>query len=60
MITIDGQKYTKEKMSDDQLKLFGIISKLNDEKKELIFKAEQKEHSIQHYIGEFKKLTKKE
>ena len=59
MITIDGKEYTKEKMSDDQLNLFGIISKLSAEKKELIFQAEQKEHSIQHYIGKFKEATKK-
>ena len=32
MITIDGKEYTKEKMSDDQVKLFGIISNLSAEK----------------------------
>jgi|TARA_B100000035_G_scaffold272834_1_gene248366 hypothetical protein len=59
MITIDGKEYTKEKMSDEQLQLFGIISSLSNKKQEHIQKAEQKEILIQHYIGKFKEATKK-
>jgi hypothetical protein len=59
MITIDGKEYTKEKMSDDQLKLFGIISDLSAEKQAHINQAEQKEILIQHYIGKFKEATDK-
>ena len=59
MITIDGKEYTKEKMSDDQLKLFGIISNLSAEKNAHINQAEQKEILIQHYITKFKEATDK-
>jgi len=57
MITIDGKEYTKEKMSDDKLKLFGIISNLSAEKNAHINQAEQKEILIQHYITKFKEAT---
>jgi hypothetical protein len=60
MITIDGTEYTKEKMSDEQVKLFGIISNLNQRKHSHLQEAEQTEILIQHYIGEFKKATKSE
>lgn len=59
MITIDGKEYTKEKMSDDQVKLFGIISNLSAEKQAHINQAEQKEILIQHYITKFKESTEK-
>jgi hypothetical protein len=59
MITIDGKEYTKEKMSDNQIKLFGIISNLSAEKQAHINQAEQKEILIQHYIGKFKEATEK-
>ena len=57
MITIDGKEYTKEKMSDKQVQLFGIISSLSNKKQEHIQKAEQKEILIQHYITKFKEVT---
>jgi hypothetical protein len=60
MITIDGKEYTKEKMSDDQVKLFGIISNLSAEKNVHINQAEQKEILIQHYITKFKESTDKQ
>ena len=60
MITIDGQEYKKEEMSDEQVKLFGVISNLNQRKHSHLFEAEQSEILIQHYIGEFKKATKSE
>ena len=60
MITIDGQEYKKEEMSDEQVKIFGIISNLNQRKQSHLFEAEQTEILIQHYIGEFKKATKSE
>ena len=59
MITIDGKEYAREKMSDEQLQLFGIISNLSNEKQEHIQKAEQKEILIQHYITKFKEVTEK-
>ena len=59
MITIDGKEYTKEKMSDEQVQLFGIISSLSNKKQEHIQKAEQKEILIQHYITKFKEVTNK-
>ena len=59
MITIDGKEYTKEKMSDEQVQLFGIISSLNIKKQEYIQKAEQEEILIQHYITKFKEVTSK-
>ena len=59
MITIDGKEYTREKMSDEQVQLFGIISSLSNKKQEHIQKAEQKEILIQHYIGKFKEITSK-
>jgi len=59
MITIDGKEYAKEKMSDDQVKLFGIISNLSAEKNAHINQAEQKEILIQHYITKFKEATEK-
>ena len=59
MITIDGKEYTKEKMSDDQVKLFGIISNLSAEKQAHINQAEQKEILIQHYITKFKEVINK-
>ena len=59
MITIDGKEYTREKMSDEQVQLFGIISSLSNKKKEHIQKAEQKEILIQHYITKFKEATDK-
>jgi len=59
MITIDGKEYTREKMSDEQVQLFGIISSLSNKKKEHIQKAEQKEILIQHYITKFKEVTSK-
>jgi len=59
MITIDGKEYAREKMSDEQLQLFGIISNLSNEKQEHLRKAEQKEILIQHYIIKFKKATDK-
>lgn len=58
MITIDGQEYTKEKMSEEQVKIFGIISNLNQRKHSHLQEAEQTEILIQHYISEFKKATK--
>jgi len=60
MITIDGTEYTKEKMSDEQIKLFGIISNLSNEKNAHIYQAEQKEILIQHYIGKFKEAKSEE
>ena len=48
MITIDGKEYTREKMSDEQVQLFGIISSLSNKKQEHIQKAEQKEIAA-HY-----------
>jgi hypothetical protein len=59
MITIDGKEYTREKMSDEQVQLFGIISSLSNKKQEHIQKAEQKEILIQHYITKFKEVTNK-
>ena len=59
MITIDGKEYVKEKMSDEQTQLFGIISNLSNEKQEHTRKAEQKEILIQHYITKFKDATEK-
>ncbi len=59
MITIDGKEYTREKMSDEQVQLFGIISSLSNKKQEHIQKAEQKEILIQHYITKFKEVTSK-
>jgi len=59
MITIDGKEYVKEKMSDEQTQLFGIISNLSNEKQEHTRKAEQKEILIQHYITKFKEATEK-
>jgi len=58
MITIDGTEYTKEKMSDKQVKLFGIISNLNQRKQSHLLEAEQTEIIIQHYITKFKEATK--
>ena len=60
MITIDGQEYKKEKMSDEQVKLFGIISNLSNEKNAYLNQAEQKEILIQHYIGKFKEAKPSE
>ena len=59
MITIDGKEYVKEKMSNEQTQLFGIISNLSNEKQEHTRKAEQKEILIQHYITKFKEATDK-
>ena len=59
MITIDGKEYTREKMSDEQVQLFGIISSLSNKKQEHIQKAEQKEILIQHYITKFKEVINK-
>jgi hypothetical protein len=59
MITIDGKEYTREKMSDEQVQLFGIISSLSNKKQEHLQKAEQKEILIQHYITKFKEVTSK-
>tara|TARA_R110001583_G_scaffold56713_1_gene170890 strand:+ start:191 stop:382 length:192 start_codon:yes stop_codon:yes gene_type:complete len=59
MITIDGKEYAREKMSDEQLQLFGIISNLSNDKQEHLKKAEQKEILIQHYITKFKEATDK-
>ena len=59
MITIDGKEYAREKMSNEQLQLFGIISNLSAEKNVHINQAEQKEILIQHYITKFKKATDK-
>ena len=59
MITIDGKEYIREKMSDEQVQLFGIISSLSNKKQEHIQKAEQKEILIQHYITKFKEVTNK-
>ena len=60
MITIDGQEYKKEEMSEDQIRIFGTISNLNQRKHSHLQEAEQAEILIQHYIGEFKKATKSE
>jgi len=59
MITIDGKEYKKEKMSDEQVKLFGIISNLNQTKQTHLLEAEQTEILIQHYITKFKEITPK-
>ena len=59
MITIDGKEFKKEKMSDEQVKLFGIISKLNQTKETHLLEAEQDEILIQHYITKFKEITPK-
>ena len=59
MITIDGKEYKKDMMSDEQVKLFGIISNLSNEKNAHLNQAEQKEILIQHYIGKFKEATPK-
>jgi len=59
MITIDGKEYKKEKMSDEQVKLFGIISNLNQTKQTHLLEAEQTEILIQHYITRFKEITPK-
>ena len=59
MITIDGQEYKKEEMSDEQVKIFGIISNLNQRKQSHLFEAEQTEILIQHYISKFKDAVKK-
>ncbi len=59
MITIDGKEYKKEKMSDEQVKLFGIISNLSNEKNSHLNQAEQKEIIIQHYITKFKEIIPK-
>ena len=59
MITIDGKEYKKDMMSDEQVKLFGIISNLSNEKNAHLNQAEQKEILIQHYIGKFKDSTPK-
>ena len=42
MITIDGKEYKKDMMSDEQVKLFGIISNLSNEKNAHLNQAEQK------------------
>ena len=47
-------------MSDEQVKLFGIISNLSNEKNAHLNQAEQKEILIQHYIGKFKEAKTKE
>ena len=60
MITIDGQEYKKEKMSNDQVKLFGIISNLSNEKNAHLYQAEQKEILMQHYSTKFKEAVPKE
>jgi len=59
MITIDGKDFKKEKMSDEQVKLFGIISSLNQKKQTHILESEQAEILIQHYITKFKEITPK-
>jgi len=59
MITIDGKEYKKEKMSDEQVKLFGIISNLNQTKETHLLEAKQTEILIQHYITKFKEITPK-
>jgi len=59
MITIDGKEYKKEKMSDEQVKLFGIISNLNQTKETHLLEAKQDEILIQHYITKFKEITPK-
>jgi len=60
MITIDGKEYKKDMMSDEQVKLFGIITNLSNEKNAHLNQAEQKEILIQHYIGKFKEAKTKE
>ena len=60
MITIDGKEYKKDMMSDEQVKLFGIITNLSNEKNAHLNQAEQKEILIQHYIGNFKEAKTKE
>jgi hypothetical protein len=59
MITIDGEEFKKEKMSDEQVKLFGIISNLNQTKETHLLEAKQTEILIQHYITKFKEITPK-
>ena len=59
MITIDGKEFKKEEMSDEQVKLFGIISNLNQKKQTYLQEAEQTEILIQHYISKFKDAVKK-
>ncbi len=59
MITIDGEEFKKEQMSDEQVKLFGIISNLNQTKQTHLLEAEQTEILIQHYITKFKEITPK-
>ncbi len=58
-ITIDGKEYKKEQMSDEQVKLFGIISNLNQTKQTHLLEAKQDEILIQHYITKFKEITPK-
>ena len=59
MITIDGEEFKKEQMSDEQVKLFGIISNLNQTKQTHLLEAKQDEILIQHYITKFKEITPK-
>jgi len=59
MITIDGEEFKKEKMSDEQMKLFGIISNLNQTKETHLLETKQTEILIQHYITKFKEITPK-
>ena len=59
-ITIDGKEYKKEEMSDEQVKIFGIISNLNQRKQSYLQEAEQTEILIQHYISKFKEAVKKQ
>jgi hypothetical protein len=58
MITIDGQEYKKEEMTNEQVKLFGIISNLSQRKQSHLLEAEQTEIIIQHYITKFKEAIK--
>ena len=46
-------------MSDEQVKLFGIISNLNQTKETHLLEAKQTEILIQHYITKFKEITPK-
>ena len=60
MITIDGQEYKKEKMSDEQVAIVNKLAQIKQSKNNLLSQIQDLEILADVYVSKFKEAKTKE
>ena len=60
MITIDGQEYKKEKMSDEQVAIVNKLAQIKQSKNNLLSQVQDLEILADVYVSKFKEAKTKE